>query len=143
MFDYYASKRLYANKLRQYARWYPNVGYGQKFEEWVLSKDPKPYRSYGNGSAMRVCPIGFAFSSLEEVMIESRRSALVTHNHRQGIIGAQAVACAVFLARNNKSKDEIQSFIQQRFKYNLKQRLDDIRPNYAFDPSCQGRSHKR
>ncbi|MDF2651515.1 MAG: ADP-ribosylglycohydrolase [Paenibacillus sp.] len=138
LFDYYASKRLYANKLRQYARWYPNVGYGQKFEEWVLSNNPKPYRSYGNGSAMRVCPIGFAFSSLEEVMIESRRSALVTHNHRQGIIGAQAVACAVFLARNNKSKDEIQSFIQQRFKYNLKQRLDDIRPNYAFDPSCQG-----
>ncbi|MDQ0888108.1 ADP-ribosylglycohydrolase [Paenibacillus sp. V4I9] len=86
---------------------------------------------------MRVCPIGFAFSSLEEVMIESRRSALVTHNHRQGIIGAQAVACVVFLASNNKSKDEIKSFIQQRFKYNLKQRLDDIRPNYTFDLNCQ------
>lgn len=118
--------------------WYPNVGYGQKFEEWVISNNPKPYKSYGNGSAMRVCPIGFACNSIDEVLIESRRSAIVTHNHRQGIIGAQAVACAVYLGRNNKSKDEIQSFIQMKFKYNLKQRLVDIRPNYAFDPSCQG-----
>ncbi|GGA01953.1 hypothetical protein GCM10008018_55190 [Paenibacillus marchantiophytorum] len=138
LLDYYASKRLYAYKLRQYAKWYPNAGYGQKFEEWASSSDPKPYRSYGNGSAMRVSPIGFAFNTLEEVLREARRSALVTHNHRQGIFGAQAVASAVFLARNNRPKAEIQAFIQQKFKYNLTRKLDDIRPKYAFDPSCQG-----
>ncbi|OPH59051.1 hypothetical protein BC351_22250 [Paenibacillus ferrarius] len=138
LLDHLDSKRLYASKLRQYARWYPNVGYGQNFEAWAMNKESKPYRSYGNGSAMRVSPIGFAFNSIEEVLVESRRSALVTHNHRQGIRGAQAIASAVFLARSNHSKDEIRTFIQQRFKYNLKQKLDEIRPTYMFDPSCQG-----
>ncbi|WP_282940167.1 ADP-ribosylglycohydrolase family protein [Paenibacillus sp. RC67] len=138
LIDHYASKKLYAIKLKQYTRWYPNVGYGQKFEEWAKNNNSKPYRSYGNGSAMRVSPIGFAYSTLEEVLMESKLSAIVTHNHRQGVIGAQAVACAVYLGRTLQSKDEIKSFIQNKFKYNLSQKLDDIRPAYAFDPSCQG-----
>ncbi|MFD0675597.1 MULTISPECIES: ADP-ribosylglycohydrolase family protein [unclassified Paenibacillus] len=127
--DYYVSKKLYANLLRQY---------GQKFEEWAHNREAKPYKSYGNGSAMRVSPIGFACNTLEEVLIESKRSAIVTHNHRHGVIGAQAVACAVFLAKNNKSKQQIKDFIQRRFKYNLNQRLDEIKPDYSFDPTCQG-----
>ncbi|MFC0211108.1 ADP-ribosylglycohydrolase family protein [Paenibacillus chartarius] len=138
LIDYYYGQKLYANKLRQYAKWYPGVGYGQKFEEWVANNSSKGYRSYGNGSAMRVSPIGFAYDSLEEVLRESKRSALVTHNHKQGIVGAQAVACAVFLARKNHSKTEIQDFIMDKFRYNLNQKLDEIRPKYAFDSSCQG-----
>ncbi|MCR8630635.1 ADP-ribosylglycohydrolase family protein [Paenibacillus radicis (ex Xue et al. 2023)] len=129
--DYYVSKKLYANLLRQYAQWYPNVGYGQKFEEWAHNREAKPYKSYGNGSAMRVSPIGIACSTIEEVLIESKRSAIVTHNHRHGIMAAQATACAVFLAKNNKSKQQIKDFIQRKFKYNLNQRLDEIRPNLS------------
>ncbi|MFC0216289.1 ADP-ribosylglycohydrolase family protein [Paenibacillus chartarius] len=136
--DYYNGKKLYANKLRQYAKWYPGVGYGQKFEEWAANPSAQAYRSYGNGSAMRVSPIGFAYDSLEVVIRESKRSALVTHNHKHGIVGAQAVACAVFLARKNHSKTEIQDFIMRKFRYNLNQTLDEIRPQYGFDPSCQG-----
>jgi len=136
--DHFQSKKLYAQSLMQYARWHPNAGYGEKFEDWIKSGRFKPYRSYGNGSAMRVSPIGFAFSTLEEVLTESKRSAIVTHNHRHGIIGAQAVASAVFLARTNKSKQEIKQYIESRFKYDLSQKLDHIRPTYTFDTSCKG-----
>lgn len=100
--------------------------------------DLKPYKSFGNGSAMRVSPIGFAFDSLEDVLKEAKRSAVVTHNHREGIKGAQAVASAVFLARTGGNKKQIKDFIEKKFRYNLSQRLDDIRPNYKFDSSCQG-----
>lgn len=136
--DYYASKRLYASRLRQYARWFPDAGYGQRFEYWAKLNEAKPYKSYGNGSAMRVSPIGFASRTLEEALTESRRSAAVTHNHRHGIRGAQAVAAAVFLGKDGMSKTELKRFIQRRFKYPLERTLDEIRPNYAFDPSCQG-----
>ncbi|GMK39581.1 hypothetical protein PCCS19_26350 [Paenibacillus sp. CCS19] len=136
--DYFASKKLYANRLRHYYYQFPDAGYGQKFEEWARQRDAKPYKSYGNGSAMRVSPIGFASQSLEEALLESKRSALVTHNHREGIRGAQAIAAAVFLARTGSPKTDIKKFIQKRFNYNLEQKLDQIRPNYTFDPSCQG-----
>ncbi|RXE58596.1 ADP-ribosylglycohydrolase family protein [Acetivibrio mesophilus] len=136
--DTIQSKRSYAYKLKEYGKKYPNVGYGRMFEQWLSSEELKPYNSYGNGSAMRVSPIGFAFDTLEDVMKEAKRSAIVTHNHREGIKGAQAVASAVFLARTGKSKKEIKDFIEKKFRYNLDQRLDDIRPNYKFDSSCKG-----
>lgn len=136
--DAIESKKTYAYKLKEYGKKYPDVGYGRMFEQWLSDNDLKPYNSYGNGSAMRVSPIDFAFETLEEVLKEAKRSAIVTHNHREGIKGAQAVASAVFLARKGSSKKEIKDFIEMKFKYNLSQRLDDIRPNYKFDSSCQG-----
>jgi len=136
--DELQSRRAYAYKLREYGRKYPNAGYGQMFIQWLSDPELKPYRSYGNGSAMRVSPIGFAFNSLDEVLKEAKRSAVVTHNHREGIKGAEAVASAVFLARTGSTKSEIKEFIMKRFRYSLNQRLYDIRPGYMFDPSCQG-----
>lgn len=136
--DSIESKKTYAYKLREYGKKYPDAGYGQMFNEWLSSQELKPYKSYGNGSAMRVSPIGFAFDSLEDVLKEAKRSAVVTHNHREGIKGAQAVASAVFLARTGSIKNPIKDFIEKKFRYNLSQRLDDIRPNYKFDSSCQG-----
>ncbi len=136
--DAFLARRLYATKLKQYARLYPQAGYGASFEKWFKSETRRGYGSYGNGSAMRVSPIGFAYGQLKTVLREASLSAVVTHNHRQGIKGAQAVASAVFLAKSGESKAGIQHFIERRFKYNLHQRLDDIRPGYRFDSSCQG-----
>lgn len=136
--DFVQSKKTYAYKLREYGKKYPDAGYGQMFNEWLSSQELKPYNSYGNGSAMRVSPIGFAFNSIEQVLKEAKRSAIVTHNHREGIKGAQAVASAVFLARTGSGKKEIKEFVEKKFRYNLNLRLDDIRPNYNFDSSCQG-----
>ena len=104
----------------------------------LLRRYIRGYGSYGNGSAMRVSPIGFAFENLDDVLREAKLSAVVTHNHRQGIKGAQAVASAVFLANTGESKDFIHNFIEKRFRYNLSQSLDEIRPTYSFDSSCQG-----
>lgn len=136
--DALQSRTTYIAKLRQYGHRYPDMGYGSMFNDWLRASIPKPYRSYGNGSAMRVCPIGFAFDALDDVLKESKRSAKVTHNHRDGIKGAQAVATAVFLARNEESKDNIKRKLEGMFRYNLRRRLDEIRPKYMFDSSCQG-----
>ncbi|HEX3050482.1 MAG TPA: ADP-ribosylglycohydrolase family protein, partial [Aggregatilineaceae bacterium] len=112
--------------------------YGASFEKWFKSDSRRGYGSYGNGSAMRVSPIGLAYDRLETVLREARLSAIVTHNHREGIKGAQAVASAVFLAKNGESKAAVRKYIEQRFRYDLHQRFDDIRPGYQFDSSCQG-----
>ncbi len=136
--DALESRIAYIAKLKQYGHRYPDVGYGSMFHEWLKAENPKPYNSYGNGSAMRVSPIGYAFDTLEAVLKESRRSAKVTHNHRDGIRGAQAVAAAVFLANQNESKDSIKRRLEAMFGYNLSRRLDEIRPKYEFDSSCQG-----
>ncbi len=128
----------YATTFREYGRRYPDAGYGGLFREWLFSRDPRPYNSFGNGSAMRVSPVGFAFPSLEAVMDEAKRSAEVTHNHPEGIKGAQATAAAVFLAREEESKEGIQRFIENRFEYNLHRKLEKIRPVYRFDVTCQG-----
>jgi ADP-ribosylglycohydrolase len=124
--------------VKEYGRRYPDAGYGQMFKKWIKSDSMRGYGSYGNGSAMRVSPVGFAFDELDDVLREAKLTAVVTHNHRQAIAGAQAVACAVYLARTGKSKRFVKDFIEQKFKYNLSQRLDDIRPSYKFDVSCQG-----
>lgn len=128
----------YATSLKAFGARYPNAGYGASFFRWIFSSDMKPYNSWGNGSAMRVSPVGFAFTAIEDVLKEAKKSAEVTHNHPEGIKGAQAVALAIFLARSGKNKATIKAEISQRFGYHLDRRLDDIRPHYSFDVSCQG-----
>ncbi len=128
----------YAQSIWEYGRRYPQAGYGGMFSQWLLSNDRKPYNSYGNGSAMRVSPVGFAFDTVEEVLAEAQKTAAVTHNHPEGIKGAQTVALAIFLARQGAGKNDIKHEIENRFSYDLNRRLDSIRPAYSFDVSCQG-----
>jgi len=128
----------YVEKFKEYFRLYPNRGYGPDFGRWAASNRTTPYYSMGNGSAMRVSPVGFAFNTLDKVLDEAKRSAEVTHNHPQGIKGAQAVAATIFLARTEKSKREIKAFIEKTFEYNLSEPLDEIRGYYRFDVTCSG-----
>ncbi len=128
----------YAQKFKEYYRLYPHRGYGSSFRNWAASASVEPYGSFGNGSAMRVSPVGFAFSSLDEVLAEARKSAEVTHNTEEGIAGAQAVAGAIFLARMGKEKREIKDFVEQAFGYDLSEPLRRIRPRYEFDETCRG-----
>lgn len=128
----------YATSFKAIGRKYPHAGYGGSFYRWLFTDDTTPYNSWGNGSAMRVSPIGFAFDSLETVLEEARKSAEVTHNHPEGVKGAQAVAIAIFLARMGESKERIREGISRGFHYNLDRTLDQIRPTYHFDVSCQG-----
>lgn len=132
------NKQRYALKLKMYAKRHPEAGYGQMFQEWVKGSSLRGYRSFGNGSAMRVSPIGFAFSSLPDILREARLSASVTHNHPESTRGAQAIASAIFMARQGKSKAAIKQFIEKRFRYNLSQSIDEMRPRYTFDSSCKG-----
>ena len=131
-------KNEYANCYKELSLKYPDAGYGSRFIEWMNSKDLTAYSSYGNGSAMRVSPIGFFFDDIEETIEEARKSAEVTHNHEEGIKGAEAVASSVFMARKGFSKKDIRKFIQERFGYNLEKTINEIRPSYVFDVSCQG-----
>jgi ADP-ribosylglycohydrolase len=132
------SGRDYAKTYRRFGRRYPGCGYGGMFVQWLESQTIEPYNSWGNGSAMRVSPVGFACETAEQVMDEARRSAEVTHNHPEGIKGAQAAALAVFLARTGCGKDAIRKEISERFEYDLNRTVEQIRPAYTFDPSCQG-----
>lgn len=116
---------------------YINAGYGGKFIYWILSKNPKPYNSYGNGSAMRVSPVAWIANSLEEAEILAEKSARVSHNHPFGIIGAKAVASSIWLLLNGTSKEELKEYIQNKY-YNLDFTLSEIRDKYVFDVSCQG-----
>jgi ADP-ribosylglycohydrolase len=127
----------YRKSVLDLGRRYPNAGYGSFFMSWLDSPDPKPYSSWGNGSAMRVSPVGFAFESVEDVLSEAQRSAEFTHDHPEGIKGAQATALAVFLARTEWDKDLIRTEITNRFGYDLDRTVDDIRPSYGFNESCQ------
>lgn len=127
----------YTRAYQSYARKYPGRGYGGFFSSWIHSPDPKPYNSFGNGSAMRVTPVGWAYDILDEVLYQAKRSAEVTHNHPEGIKGAQATATAVFLARTGHSKAYIKKYIQDTFGYDLERRIDDIRPVFKFNETCQ------
>lgn len=131
-------KREYGEVIADFATRYPRAGYGRSFKQWVQSWEHEPYGSYGNGSAMRVSPVGFAFNTVASVLREAKRSAQVTHNHPEGIKGAQATALAIFLARTGKTKNQIKKEIISRFGYDLDRKLDDIRPAYSFDVTCQG-----
>jgi ADP-ribosylglycohydrolase len=128
----------YHEAYRTFGRRYPDAGYGGMFMQWLMARDPRPYNSWGNGSAMRVVPVGLAFSTVDEVLLEAQRSAAVTHDHPEGIRGAQAAALAVFLARTGESKEGIRHEIADRFGYDLDRTVDAIRPGYRFDVSCQG-----
>lgn len=112
--------------------------YGSMFYEWLREENPQPYGSWGNGSAMRVSPIGWAFDTLEETLDTAKRSAEVTHNHPEGIKGAQATATCIYLARTGKTKQEIKEYIETTFDYNLSRTCEEIRPTYHFNESCQG-----
>jgi ADP-ribosyl-[dinitrogen reductase] hydrolase len=127
-----------AQTLQRYGRKYPNAGYGGTFIEWIFQSEPKPYNSWGNGSAMRVSPVGWAYHSAEEVLEQAKISAEVSHNHPEGIKGAQATAMCVFLARTGNTKEEIKTYIENTFQYDLSKSIDDMRPTYTFDVSCQG-----
>lgn len=118
-------------------RRYPDSGYGCGFYDWLNSPDPRPYNSFGNGSAMRVSPVGFAFKTEEDVLREASRSAAFSHNHPEGIKGAQAAALAVFLARTTRDKALIKLEISTRFGYDLERTVDGIRPGYSFNETCQ------
>jgi len=130
-------ERQYAQSLWDIGGDFPNAGYGASFIEWLRSLDPKPYNSWGNGAAMRVSPIGWACNSIDEVLEQASNSASVSHDHPEGIKGAQAVALAVFLARTSTSKEDIKNQLVTRFNYDLDRSLDSIRPDYKFDVSCQ------
>jgi ADP-ribosylglycohydrolase len=123
--------------LAAYTRRFPGRGYGGMFAQWAVARDRQPYNSYGNGSAMRVSPAGFAGVSLDDVLDLAERSAAVTHNHSEGIRGAQATAAAIFLARHGAEKAEIRQAIEARFAYDLSRSLDEIRPNYVFTELCR------
>ena len=128
----------YKQELEKFYYKYPGAGYGGNFHKWASGHDHSPYNSWGNGSAMRVSPVGFAYDSLEDILRVSRESAEITHNHPEGVKGAQATATAIFLARTASSKEEIKKEITTRFNYDLERTLDAIRPGYSFDVSCQG-----
>jgi ADP-ribosylglycohydrolase len=128
----------YERAYLELGRRYPRAGYGGQFRQWLAHDEPRPYGSYGNGSAMRVSPVGLAFDTVERVLAEAERSAAVTHDHPEGVRGAQAVALAVFRARQGTSKAAIRSELEARFGYNLSRTIDTIRPGYTFDVTCQG-----
>lgn len=124
------------DSMRKYGRLYPNAGYGGRFMKWLLS-NPKPYNSYGNGSAMRVSSVAWLYNDMDTVRRMARLSADVTHNHPEGIKGAEATASAIFLARTGYSKAEIKAYIEQEFCYSLNRTCDEIRPAYFHMESCQ------
>lgn len=130
--------RNYLKAVWEIGRKYPHAGYGGSFIHWLRSMEPKPYNSWGNGSAMRVSPVGFAFDTMESVLLEAVRTAAISHNHPEGVKGAQATALSVYLARTTRDKTVIRREIIDRFGYDLERTVEDIRPSYEFDVSCQG-----
>jgi ADP-ribosylglycohydrolase len=128
----------YGPTIKSFGRRYPHAGYGGSFRHWLQSASSQPYHSWGNGSAMRVSPVGLAFDDEETVLREAQRSAKVTHNHPEGIKGAQATALGIYLARTGAGRGAMRETLQRRFGYDLGRSLDEIRPGYRFDVSCQG-----
>jgi ADP-ribosylglycohydrolase len=128
----------YDESLQKWGREYPKAGYGGWFYKWIHQDVPKPYNSFGNGSAMRCSSVGWLFDDEETVLEEAKKSAEITHNHPEGIKGAQAVALGVLMGRMGNTKIEIQDKIESLFDYDFNQKLDHIRPNYSFDVTCQG-----
>ena len=124
-------------KMQKYGRLYPHAGYGGRFRHWLRDRYPQPYNSWGNGSAMRVSSVGWLYNDLETVRRMARLSADVTHNHPEGIKGAEATASAIFLARTGHTKAQIKDYIETEFLYDLSRTCDEIRPNYHHVESCQ------
>ena len=124
--------------MHEFGRKYPFAGYGSSFNCWLWSGNPQPYNSWGNGAAMRVSPVGLYAENLDEALRIAERTAEVSHNHPEGIKGAQAVASAVWMAKHGHTKDEIRDYITDKFRYDLTRSVDEIRPGYKWDGSCQG-----
>lgn len=129
----------FAQAIKRYAQAYPDPmgGYGARFSQWAVSDSLEPYGSWGNGSAMRVSAVGFAYNNMAEVLNVAKQTAEVTHNHPEGIKGAQATAVAIFLAREGRDKPYIKDFVESNFGYDLSRSLEEIRPAYSFNESCQ------
>lgn len=130
-------KRPFGDLYRSFYRKYPKAGYGNRFVHWASAPTSSAYQSFGNGSAMRVAPVAWACTSLEEVLAVATQSAAPTHDHPEGIKGAQAVASAIFLARQGATKEKIRNFVEGQFSYDLSRPLSLIRPDYGFEVSCQ------
>ena len=129
-------KRLVAS-MQKWGHRYPGAGYGVRFSRWLDSADPKPYNSFGNGSAMRVSSVAWLYGDLATVRRMARLSAAVTHNHPEGIKGAEATAAAIYLARTGSSKAAIKTYMEEEFHYDLSRSCDEIRPFYHHVESCQ------
>jgi len=127
----------FIDALKKFGKLYPDLGYGGYFRKWLFSSDREPYNSFGNGSAMRVAPCAWFADSLEEAESLAEASAVVTHNHPEGIKGAQATAAAIYLARTDQKKDKIKEYIESEYRYDLSRTLDEIRPVYRFNETCQ------
>lgn len=130
-------QRDYSTVMREYYQRYPKAGFGKSFRVWAATPDAPAYNSWGNGSAMRISPVAYAFDSLEAVLVNARRYSEPTHNHPEGIKDAQAVASVIYLARKGADKAELKRFVEGEFGYDLSRTLDEIRPNYVFNESCQ------
>lgn len=133
-----SSKEVLISEIRKFGLKYPNAGYGGMFMNWLNQDNPEPYGSWANGSAMRVSPVSWVADSLEESQKLAKMSAIVTHNHPEGINGALATNDAIYLARNSFTKEKIKKHIEDNYLYDLNRKLDDIRPDYKFDVSCKG-----
>ena len=125
------------SSMQSWGRRYPHEGYGGYFRRWLTARHPEPYNSFGNGSAMRVSAAGWLYDSLEKTRVVAKATANVTHNHPEGIKGAEATASAIFMARNGSSKEEIKKYIENEFHYYLNRTLDEIRPSFHMDETCQ------
>ncbi|MRR06713.1 MAG: ADP-ribosylglycohydrolase family protein [Deltaproteobacteria bacterium] len=135
--DSLLSGENYEEVMRKYYFRYPAAGYGGIFRRWARREIEGPYQSWGNGSAMRTSPVGWAFNSLQEVLEKAEEYAAITHDHPEGIKGAQAAAAAIFLGRTGASKDDIRRYVNTAFGYDVSRSCDQIRPAYRFDVSCQ------
>ena len=125
-------------RMREFGNRFPHAGYGSRFAEWLVMPDPKPYNSFGNGSAMRVSPVAWAFDDLRDVERYAAVTARVSHNHPEGIKGAQATAAAVLLARYDCSRDTLRKYAAAWYGYDMSRTTDEIRPGYCHVESCQG-----
>ena len=132
------TKEQLISTMKEFGRNYPFAGYGSSFNCWLWSENPRPYNSWGNGAAMRVSPVGLYAKTLNEALDLAKLTAEVSHNHPEGIKGAQAVAAAVWMAKHGHTKEEIRDYITNNFRYNLTRTVDEIRPTYQWDVSCQG-----
>lgn len=132
------SKKGLIKCMQRLGQQHPNAGYGGLFFSWLFARNPQPYDSWGNGAGMRVSPVGLYAKTLEEALELAEITASVSHNHPEGVKGAQAIAASVFLCKEGKSKRSIMEYVERTFGYDLYRSIADIRPVYHFDVSCQG-----
>ncbi len=136
--DALLNRKPYKKTYLTWARNFPEKGYGGRFHEWMQQENPQPYHSFGNGSAMRISPVGFLGKDQTQVLEEASKSARVSHDHPEGIKGAQATALAVFLAFRGDDKKIIKETLEKKFDYNLSRKYSSFQPQYQFNVTCQG-----